>query len=360
MNAHILRVAAAAFLCAVAAPAAGEPAPFMMQTRLGDRVVEGQPLVWSKSQVLLLGRDGALYDFDPADAKDSKKTGKSYVGYAPAEIQALLRAEFGRRVDLSTTAHFVVVHPRGQGRQWADHLETLYRGFTHYMSVRGFPTREPATPLVAVVFASQDEYFQDSAARGMPLAPGTLGHYDPLSNRVYLYDLTEGDESIDWSANAETIIHEATHQTAFNVGVHTRFAEQPRWLVEGLAMMFEAPGVWNAASLHTQADRINRYRIDHFRAATPNRPADWVAQLAASDQPFDSGVLDAYAAAWTLTFYLCETQPQQYSAYLARVAARQPFAKYLPAERLRDFTAAFGRDLDLLAAQVTRFTAELP
>ena len=43
-------------------------------------------------------------------------------------------------------------------------------------------------------------------------------------------------------APSDTIIHEATHQTAYNVGVHARFADQPRWLVEGLAMMFEAEG----------------------------------------------------------------------------------------------------------------------
>ena len=46
--------------------------------------------------------------------------------------------------------------------------------------------------------------------------------------------------SADWTTNADTIIHEAAHQTAFNTGVHTRCGDSPRWLVEGLGTMFEA------------------------------------------------------------------------------------------------------------------------
>ena len=83
------------------------------------------------------------------------------------------------------------------------------------------------------------------------MQPGTLGHYDPASNRVFLFDATK-DAGYDWSENADTIIHEATHQTAYNVGVHKRFIAAPRWMVEGLATMFEARGVWNAQYDRTQ------------------------------------------------------------------------------------------------------------
>ena len=145
-------------------------------------------------------------------------------------MKALLREEFDNRFSISTTQHFVVVHPRGQWSAWSDRLESLYRSFTHYMQVRGFRLSRPKYPLVAVVFRNQGDYYAHARAGGTPLQPGTLGHYDPASNRVFLFDAG----SKDWSANAETIIHEATHQSAFNVGVHRRFAEQPRWLVEGL------------------------------------------------------------------------------------------------------------------------------
>ncbi|HYO24795.1 MAG TPA: DUF1570 domain-containing protein [Lacipirellulaceae bacterium] len=353
-------LALALALAGAAASVAAEPAPFMMRALVGERLVEGQPLSWSDDRVLLLGRDGALLEFDPAAAKHSKKIARQFVPYTSAEMQALLQGELGGRFTASASTHFVVAHPRGVGSQWAERLEALYRGFTHYMSVRGFPVQPPPAPLAAVVFATQEDYYAHAAAAGTPLPAGTLGHYDAQSNRIYLYDLRQGDPSADWSANAETIIHEATHQTAYNVGVHARFTEQPRWLVEGLAMMFEAPGVWNATSIQTQGDRLNMYRLGYFRAAAAKRPANWIAQLVASDRPFETTTLDAYAAAWALSFYLCETRPQEYSGYLARVAARPRFSAYPPETRLRDFARAFGSDFELLAAHLARYVEGLP
>ena len=338
-----------------------EPARFMMRADVDGRTVEGQPLVWSKAQIILMGRDGALYDLDPAAARNAQKSAPEFIPYTSAELSALLRAEFDRSYDVTVTPHFVVVHPRGPGSAWGERLEGLYRGFTRYVSVRGFEVKQPLAPLVAVVFRNGDEYRRYSQAAGYNVGPMTWGHYDPVTNRVFLFDVepSEGGAA-DWSASAATAIHEATHQAAYNVGVHQRFAEQPRWAIEGLAMMFEAPGVWNAASLHDQAARINRERLDNFRGARPGRAADWLVRLVTSDTPFETEVLNAYAQAWTLTFYLCETRPQEYCAYLARMAARKPFGSYPAEERLADFTAAFGSDLPLLAAQVERFVDQLP
>ena len=337
-----------------------EPAPFMMRARVADRLIEGQPLVWNSQQMLLMGRDGALHEFDPADAKDAKKLGPSFVPYSSAEMVARLRDEFDRSFDVTATAHFVVVHPRGVWRAWPDRLESLYGSFIHYMSVRGFKLREPATPLVAVVFRNQDAYLDHAAANDTQVDADTLGHYDPASNRAFLFDVGEAGGGAGWAANAETVIHEATHQTAYNVGVHRRLTEQPRWAVEGLAMMFEARGVWDASAAAQPAERINWGRLAYFRETSEERPADWLVRLVASDSRFESDALSAYAEAWTLTFYLCETRPQEYSGYLARVAAREAFTKYSPAERMSDFTAAFGGDVELLTAQVGRFVKQLP
>ncbi|MBA3482337.1 MAG: DUF1570 domain-containing protein [Pirellulales bacterium] len=332
----------------------------MMQAVVDGKTIEGQPLIWNSRQMLLLGRDGALHEFDPADAKDAKKLGRHFVPSSIAEMVAQLRSEFDSNFDVTPTAHFVVVHPRGQWRSWAERLEMLYGSFTHYMSVRGFKLREPAVPLVAVVFRNQSDYFKHAAANDVQLQAGTLGHYDPASNRAFLFDVGEAGGGAGWAENAETVIHEATHQTAYNVGVHRRLTEQPRWAVEGLAMMFEARGVWDASAVRQPAERINYGRLYDFRQNYDQRRADWLTRLVASDAPFKTDALSAYAEAWTLTFYLCEARPQEYSAYLARVAAREAFTKYSSVERMQDFTSAFGEDVELLMAQVERFVEELP
>jgi hypothetical protein len=348
----------AIFLAAANSSVNGEPAPFMMQATVAGRLIEGQPLAWTQTQMLLLGRDGALHDFDPAQAKDAKRTATAFAAYSSGEMAARLRAEFGPTFDVSTSPHFVVVHPRGPWRDWAERLEALYRSFTHYIGVRGFHPTAPNVPLVAVVFRTQDDYFRYAAAGGTNLQPGTLGHYDPTSNRMFLFDESGGKAEL--SANVETIIHEATHQTAYNVGVHRRFAEQPRWAVEGLAMMFEARGVWDAKSGQDQTARLNRERLEYFRRTGDKRPADWLLRMVAGERRFDDDALSAYAESWALTFYLCETRPQQYCGYLAQVAAREPFTEYSSLERMSDFTKTFGSDLKLLAAHLRRFVDELP
>lgn len=360
MNICKLFFATGILLCIEFSPAlGGGPAKFMMATHVDGELIEGQPLAWTDQQMLLLGRDGKLHEFAPKSAQDSRRIGSSFQSYSVNEMRTRLLEEFNKTFEVSSTAHFVVVHPRGQWSAWAERLESLYRSFTQYMRVRGFRLLKPKVPLVAVVFRNKSDYYHYASASGNPLQPGTLGHYDPESNRIFLFDASNNQGDADWSANAETIIHEATHQTAYNVGVHRRFAEQPRWLVEGLAMMFEARGVWDARSIYTQSDRINQGRLRDFRYGLQSRSTNRIAQLIGTDRLFRANPAAAYAEAWALTFFLCETRPQDYSRYLELVAARKPFSSYSSRQRVVDFVSCFGSDLGMLDAQLLRFIDEL-
>lgn len=345
--------------CGLKSVHAKGPAKFMMATQVDGKKIEGQPLVWDQKQMFMLGRDGALYDFKTKAAKNSRKTAKRFHGYSINEMRLRLRDEFDRSFVISTTAHFVVVHPKGEWSAWSKRLESLYQSFTQYMRVRGFRIREPSVPLVAIVFRNKTEYYRYAAANGSKLMPNTLGHYDPSTNRIFLFDASGGHQGNDWAANAETIIHEATHQTAYNVGVHRRFAEQPRWLVEGLAMMFEVRGVWEARTGDTRSDRINHGRFRDFKSRLENRPKSAIQQLIASDQYFRANAVQAYADAWMLSFFLSETRPIEYSNYLARVAARNAFSTYSARARMADFKKAFGSDLEMLEVHLQWFVEEL-
>jgi hypothetical protein len=309
--------------------------------------------------MILLGRDGRLYDFNPKQASEAMKTSPRFFGYSAAEMRSALQQEFGKQFDVSATRHYLVVHPSGERDEWANRFEELYKRFTHYFRVRGFTTEEPPFPMVAIVYRNRAEYYRQAAASGTPLRPGTLGHYDPISNRVFLYD-GAGDTGGDWSQNADTIIHEATHQTAFNVGIHRRFAESPRWLVEGLADMFEARGVWDARADESQTGRINRGRLRDFQDyLTKRRKPGSVGQLLASDQAFQGNPQDAYAEAWALSFYLCETQPRLYATYLRKAADRAAFSDYPAAERVRDFQSVFGGEMKMFETKFLRYMEEI-
>jgi hypothetical protein len=360
MSGTIQKLCCTFALIAISGVAAARSADFMFRANIDGQILEGQPLRWSANDVWLLGRDGQFYEFNPKSARDAKKTGAHFAAYSPSEMKISLEHELGNNFEVSSIRHYVVVHPRGERDQWADRFEQLYDRFNHYFGVRGFELKEPEFPLVAIVFRDHEEYMHYAAAGGAPVSPNMLGHYDPKSNRVFLYDVTAHLKGADWSENASTIIHEATHQMAFNTGVHRRYAGAPRWLAEGLATMFEAPGVWNAQYDRTQSDRINRSRLNGFREYVKSRRSPGsLATLISSDTPFQGDIDGAYAEAWALSFYLSETQPRAYAELLARTAKRPTFSDYTAVERMADFQSLFGTEMKLFDTKFLHYMQEV-
>ena len=359
-----MRICIAAAVCQLAflgsISSAAEASKFMMQATIDGVRVEGSPLFWSQKQVLLLARDGYLWDFKPTDAKDFRKTGFQFRSYSITEMQDRLRRELGPSFEVTSTGHYLVAHPKGQRDQWAQRFEELYRSFVVYFRTRGFEVREPEFPLVAVACKNQQEFLRQASREGPGVSTSVLGYYSMLTNRVLLFDVSGGKtSSAARQQNLDTIIHEAAHQIAFNTGIHNRFSPPPRWVTEGLGTAFEAPGVWNPRSNTRQIDRVNRGRFDDFKHLLSKRKAGTTAELIASDRLFDSNPAAAYAEAWALTFFLAETQPRDYSKYLARTAARDPFEEYSSIERTADFTAIFGDNFRLLEARFLRYMESL-
>jgi hypothetical protein len=155
------------------------------------------------------------------------------------------------------------------------------------------------------------------------------------------------------------VIHEATHQVAFNVGMHSRIGESPVWVVEGLATIFEAPGIRNR-SHDDPKSRINPYRFLSFKDfVKKRRKKKSLADFIKSDALFERSILDAYAQAWALNFYLMETRPAKYMNYLKTIAKRDPLNPYTSDERLSDFTNSFGDDLNMFETALLRYIDRL-
>jgi hypothetical protein len=340
---------------ALAAPASA--ADFMFRATVDGESIEGRPLAWTDHTMHLLGRDGRRHTFDPQDLTDAKKTSPNFYGYSVPEMKQQLQHEFPD-AEITSTNHYIVVHPRGASSKWADHFEQLYRQFLAYFRVRGFTPAEPKFPLVAIVYPNKAD-FERALAKEKTKLTNVLGFYLTENNRVQLFDVTADNPDADWSQNADTIIHEATHQTAFNVGIHNRFAQQPAWLVEGLATMFEAPGVWNSQSFHTLNDRLNRVRLRDFRAGLKTRKPGTFGTLIASDRLFETDASAAYAEAWAMTLFLCETRPRELAQYFLKTAGRPDFSAYYSTERVNDFAECFGSDFKQLEANFLNWMAQI-
>ncbi len=339
---------------------AAEPGRIVLDLKLGSDRLEGLLLRLTTAEADLLARDGRLWMFDPAKAQDFRKLTIPFRGYTAAEVRSRLSQELGRNFEITGTGHYLVAHAPGQRDYWSQRFEELYRSFVRYFSIRGFRLQEPEFPLVAIVFRNQSDFMHYAQSDGGPAHPNVLGYYSRVSNRIALFDQGGGAaDSAAWKENAATIVHEASHQTAFNTGIHSRFADQPRWLIEGLGTMFEAQGVWDSSRYPARADRFNRGRLQQFQEYLPRRPAGSLAEFISSDRPFLADINAGYAQAWALSFFLVETRPRQYCDYLARVAKREPFSEYSANARLADFRAAFGSDLRLLESHFLKFMAEL-
>ena len=332
----------------------------MVSLTLHGKQLEGLPLSWTDERVHLLGRDGRLWEFAPGDASNFKQTSVHFRSNSPSEFRAALLRELGNEYEVSGTSHYLVAHPLGQRDRWAEQFEDLYRSFVHYYSVCGLRPSAPQFPLVAIVCRDRAEFARRAATQGMPVGKGILGYYDIQSNRVNIYDMGSKTLGHGWQQNASVVIHEATHQTAFNTGIHCRYALPPTWLAEGLAMLFEAPGVYDSRNHTNPHDRINVGRLSVFRKRlAPRHRQESLAAMVASDRLFETDPDAAYAQAWAVCYFLIETESSKLATYVRRTASHTPFENCTVAQRNADFTAVFGNDWRMLEARLLRFIDSL-
>lgn len=190
-----------------------------------------------------------------------------------------------------------------------------------------------------------------------------------------LYDLTVGaggraPRSADDVArqvatsgfSVATVVHEATHQIAFNSGMHTRYADNPMWLTEGMAMYFETPDLRSRTGWRT-AGQVNRARLGRFREyLTEGRPDDSLVRLVRSEERFrdPQSAPFAYAESWALTHYLIRRHREKFVAYLQHLAARPRLNWNTPQQRLAAFREAFGNNLESLDRAFLQHVARMP
>ena len=152
-------------------------------------------------------------------------------------------------------------------------------------------------------------------------------------------------------SNVATMVHEATHQFAFNGKLHQRYADNPLWLMEGMAMFFEVPDL-KSKSGWASVGRPNDFRLNVLRNS--RRPPNSLQTLIRDDSRFldaeTAGV--AYAEAWALTYYFSKRRRDEYTGYLKTVAEK-PMIEYLtPEERIAEFEKHFGDDWQKLDEQM--------
>lgn len=333
--------------------------PELLVGSIDGRQVSGLEVISAINRQIVLGTDGWIHDFDPRVTKaDLRVEPGEFKPLDSMQMRAELYAEFGRDFEIVATRHYLVVQPQGSKGKWPQIFEQLHRTFNTYFSTRGVKVRSGNFPMVAIVMPSEASMQQYLRSLGVNVS-GVLGVYDRASNRVVMYD--HGGQS---GGVAATICHEAAHQSAFNTGVHSRFAETPHWLVEGVGCLFQSPAMIEGRRNGPRSERIDpglMYAYQSSYSAAPEKLAADLEQLVANDAGFKNraSIEDAYTAAWAMTFYLSEREPAVFSELVKCYAARRPLEPYTTDQRASDFLRIVGVGPGTIGHRVAKFFQQL-
>jgi hypothetical protein len=326
----------------------------------GQRQIEGVVVVEAVDGGLLLERpDERLELVQPGDILSRTPVARPEVE-SPRDLGRRILGELPPGFDLLVTKHYCICFDTSRAyAQWCGALfERLHDAFANFWRQAGIEMSPPPRPLLVVIFADRQRY-EAFAARDLGAAADrVVGYYNLMTNRVTTFDLTgsaglprpagqaaaraglEILSSPEASGMVATLVHEATHQMAFNGGLHQRLAPVPLWLSEGVATYFETPDLasdrgWKGIG------NVNTSRLERFLA---NNRAGTLEQIVLGDEPFrrPDEALDAYSRAWALTFFLTQTRKAAFVGYLRTISRKEPLADDSEEERLRDFKTAFG------------------
>jgi hypothetical protein len=342
--------------------------------------VEGRvEITGQDDSILLLARDGVLW---PIAAEEIVKHTHNDAPYQPlsvAEMSRELKGQLPKGFDVHETAHYLIFHntSRAYAHWCGTLLERLHTAFHTFWTRKGFELTEPDFHLVAVLFADKASYLDYTRSELHGQGEKIIGYFSLATNRVTMYDLT-GTQSAgranhlgsaaqinqalsapDAVRNVATIVHEATHQIAFNCGLHTRLSDCPLWFSEGIAVFFETPDLRSAKGW-SGVGAVNPMRLPQFQQYLRRRPHDSLRTLISTDERFrdTSRGLDAYAEAWAMTYFLLRQHPKQYVAYLRMLSTKKPLIMDTPEERIAQFQKQFG-DLKQLDAEFLRYMAKV-
>ena len=273
--------------------------------------------------LLLLTPDGTLWTVEPKHLVSRKEDSQPFRPLTREQLAKQLLGELPEGFEVHTTHHYLICHNTSRDyAAWCGALfERLYMAFTNFWTRKGLKLHEPEFPLVAIVFNSRESYVNYAQAEVGKAAESIIGYYSLKTNRMTMYDLT-GLESLrspgdrrgtaaqinhmlaqpEAETVVATIIHEATHQIAFNSGLQTRLADIPLWVSEGIAVYFETPDLQSAKGWRT-IGAVNNSRLSRFRELLPQRPDDSLKSLIVDDKRLRDArtALDAYAEAWAST-----------------------------------------------------------
>ncbi|MEC7501681.1 MAG: DUF1570 domain-containing protein [Planctomycetota bacterium] len=340
--------------------------------------------------MILRDRQGKLWPLQPDQIKKRATDDVPFSLMKPAELSKEILKELPAGFSIHKTKHYLICYNTSKSyAQWCGALfERLFRAYNNYWKRRDLAISTPEMPLVAIVCKDKQTWHHYAGPEVGTAVDSIDGYYNLITNRIATYDLTANPRTAVRTSKSQdaseinrllslpqagqlvaTVIHEATHQIAFNCGIQQRLSDIPIWLNEGMAMFFETPDLRSKKGWRGMGE-INLNRLQQFQNYLQRRPDDSLYTLIVNgnrmqgrseDQRFQGqkGMLDAYSEAWALTYYLLTYRQDAFVKYLMFTSEKKPGRSDSEARKIEDFEKFFGDLQSLDQAFLERMQREI-
>jgi Protein of unknown function (DUF1570) len=250
-----------------------------------------------------------------------------------------------KAIESGMSEHYVAVGNAAHAfrKEALDLCEDLAVSVLKHFEFKGFDVKVPKNRLGVVVLADRASY---EAFNGDKTLETEGGHYEPASNLLvmfnFLKELRKGGPDVR-RLNTFTLVHEATHQLTYNIGLLDPKGDVPVAISEGLATYAET---WQR--IRPQLGLENRHRAQVLKDTAKGVGDPWieVRDLLTRDGLFEdpNHMQAAYAEAWLLVYEQLRTKAgaKKFQKYLDTIRPRRD-----PERRLEDAQDAFGNLVQL-------------
>ncbi|MDR1959567.1 MAG: DUF1570 domain-containing protein [Planctomycetaceae bacterium] len=355
----------------------------MVTVRLGkaEEKLEGRIIAEDiEGNLVLENRAGAWFKVEKDHVAARTSDARAFVPYTQEEMIPLLKQEFPEPFQVLQTKRYLIVYDTSPAyAQWCgSQLERLQTAFVLQWKRKGFELHEPEFPLTTILFANRKDFILYVKREFADIGETIAAYYNLNTNRIVCSDLTgmerygEGGNRLTPSQKREflsrrgaaqsisTFVHEATHQIAFNSGIHQRYGACPLWLSEGIAMLYEPPDLDSIQGWSADI-KINPVRLYDLREFMQKNPRDVIRKMICSDEALRNPetIHDHYATAWALVYYLSKKRSKEFTKYVRRISEKPPFEQDPEEKRLEDFESIFGSDWPRFYREFTKYVMSL-
>lgn len=342
-------------------------------SQAADGILRGRILVTAADGgIVFEDRSGRIDRLRPEEFTDLHRLHVPLQWMNDEELASLLLKQFGSAADILVTKHYVICSEASEmyTEFCGTLLEQVNTEFESFFRDSGMLPQDHSRMLPVVLFRDNAR-LQEFAGKQHPETDFTNvpGYYSIRENQM-LIAAAAGERQMKTRSDllrelrrnprqVETVVHEAVHQLCFNRGLMVRYADNPLWLSEGLAVWFETI-TGRSSTVWSRPGSVSGLYLPVLQRQS-GTPTVSLQQLISSDEAFRTAdqAGDAYAASWALTHYLLNSHREAWFRMVAELQNQVPLTPVPPETRLARFREAFGKSPADLEADLTNHIRRL-